>query len=446
MKYLINIAVLVLGLGMANGLQAQEVLSLEDAIKEALNNNYGIKLSRLNVEQSENSAHIGATGALPSVTLNGGSNVGYTRNTSITLNQRNEMTGEPTTEINGNDIATYGFNASLGVNYTLGLGSFTNFKVLNTSVSQSKENLHLTLEQTSAQVSNAYFALARLVDSYELQKESLQKSKDRLAYVQNQAEFGQANGVAVLNAQVDINTDSINIAQTLAGIANARRDLNYLMGRDVENEFTVNTEVEPLQMMSLANFQDKALAQNSSLVIADYSRKIANLNLKAARQSAYPTLTINGSYAYNFADNGPVSVLTQQSSDGLTLTGGIAIPLFNGNQIRRNVQNAEIAIANSQSTYKQAEQQVLRDVNKAYADYMNARKVLDLNQKSLEAAQANFLRTKELFELGQANSVLFREAQLNLLRVKYNLRSLLYDIKVSEIQLLQLSGLLVEKQ
>lgn len=432
-----------MAMGLLNGLAAQEVLSLEDAIKEALNNNYGIKIARLDVQTAENSAHIGATGALPNVNLNGGSNVGYTRKSTITINQPNPDTGEPTTEITGTDVATYGFNASVGVNYTLALSSFTNFEVLNTSVARSKESLHLTLEQTAAQISNAYYAMARLVDAYELQKESLQKSRDRLAYVKNQAEFGQANGVAVLNAQVDINTDSVNLAQTEASLDNARRDLNYLMGRDVEADFSIDTEVEPVALMGLNSLQDKALMQNSSLVIADYGRKVANLNLKAARQSAYPTLSINGSYGYNFSDNGPISILTQQSSDGLSLTGGIAIPLFNGNQIRRNIQNAEIAIASSQSTYKQAEQQILRDVNKAYANYVNARKVLALNQKSLEAAQANFDRTKELFELGQASSVLFREAQLNLLRVKYNLRNLLYDIKTSEVQLMQLSGQLV---
>lgn len=433
----------MLGLGLLNGAFAQDVLSLEEAIKEALDNNYGIKIAQLDVKTAENSAYIGATGALPTVNLQGGSNVGYTRSSTIIINQPNPETGTPTTEITGGDIATYGFNASLGVNYTLALGSFTNFEILNTSVGRSKESLHLTLEQTASQISNAYYAMARLVDAYELQKESLQKSKERLAYVQNQAEFGQANGVALLNAQVDINTDSVNLAQTMASLENAQRDLNYLMGRDVEVEFTIDTEITPVGIMSLNSLQDKALTQNSSLVIADYGRKVANLNLKAARQSAYPTLTVNGSYGYNFSDNGPISILTRQSNDGLTLSGGINIPLFSGNQIRRNIQNAEIAIASSVGTYKQTEQQILRDVNKAYANYINARKVLALNQKSLEAAEANFDRTKELFELGQASSVLFREAQLNLLRVKYNLRSLLYDIKNSEVQLMQLSGQLV---
>jgi len=348
--------------------------------------------------------------------------------------------------LTGSDILTYGFNAALGVNYTLSLGDYTNFQVLSTNVNQSQENLYLTLEQTIAQVSNAFYALARLEDSYDLQKESLDLSKERLASVKNRAEFGQANGVAVLNAQVDVNSDSLSLAETEVNLDNARRDLNYLIGREVESPFDVDTDIEPMALLSQLEIQNSALSQNSSLVIADYERKIANLNLKSARQRAYPTLSISGSYSYQFSDNGPVGFLVQQNSDGLNLSGTLSIPIFNGNQVRRNIQNAEIGIASSQTNYKQVEQRVIRDVNKAYASYLNAREVLSLSQKNLEAAQANFNRTQEAFELGQATNVQFRDAQINLLRVKFQLREFLYRVKNSEVELQRLSGQLVKKK
>ncbi|MEO0897223.1 MAG: TolC family protein [Bacteroidota bacterium] len=446
MKYHIYISLILGAMGLALPLQGQDQLSLDDAIREALQNNYGISIARYNVQQAENQAHLGAAGGLPSVNLSGGSNGGFTRNTSITLNQPDQQAGTPTTEITGGDIGTYGFNASLGIGYTLSLASYTNFDVLKTNAAQSKESLFLTIEQTASQISSAYYNLGRLADAYTLQEEALAQSRERLAYVQNQSDFGQANRVAILNAQVSVNTDSISLVQSEANLSNAKRDLNYLMGRDVETDFAVNTDVSPLQTFSLTQLEQEARAYNSSLRIADYGRKLAELNLKASRQSAYPTLSVNGSYAYQFADNGPVSVLTQQSSDGLSVSGTISFPIFNGNQIRRNIQNAEIGIASSQSSFKQAEQQVIRDLNKAYATYLNSIEVLDLSQKSLEAAQANFDRTKELFELGQASSVLFRDAQVNLVRVKYQLRDLLYTVKTSEVQLMQLSGQLVKEK
>jgi len=89
MRYIFLTGLLLWGILPGRGLKAQEILTLEDAVQEALQNNYGIKLARFDVEQRENQAHIGATGALPSVNLSGGSNLGYTRQFTGTPNAAN---------------------------------------------------------------------------------------------------------------------------------------------------------------------------------------------------------------------------------------------------------------------------------------------------------------------------------------------------------------------
>ncbi|MEO0641325.1 MAG: TolC family protein, partial [Bacteroidota bacterium] len=123
--------------------------------------------------------------------------------------------------------------------------------------------------------------------------------------------------------------------------------------------------------------------------------------------------------------------------------GSISIPIFQGNQLKRNIQDAEVGIANSRSQYKQTEQQVIRDLQKAYATYQNSLSILRLSQTSVRAAQANFDRTKEAFELGQSTNIAFREAQLNLLRSENQLNNVQFDVKSSEIELMRLSGRLV---
>ncbi len=66
-------------------------------------------------------------------------------------------------------------------------------------------------------------------------------------------------------------------------------------------------------------------------------------------------------------------------------------------------------------------------------------------RQSLAAAQANFDRTQEFFALGQATSIQFRNAQLNLQLVQNQINDLRYDIKLSEMELLHLSGQLVQE-
>ena len=67
-----------------------------------------------------------------------------------------------------------------------------------------------------------------------------------------------------------------------------------------------------------------------------------------------------------------------------------------------------------------------------------------MERMNLTASQANFERTRDLFELGQVTTVQFREAQLNLMRAKSNIAAGEYAVKLNEIILLQLAGMLLD--
>ena len=57
-----------------------------------------------------------------------------------------------------------------------------------------------------------------------------------------------------------------------------------------------------------------------------------------------------------------------------------------------------------------------------------------------DTAQNNFNRTQEKFKIGQVNSIEFRQAQLNLLNAELNRNQAKFSAKLSELQLLQISG------
>ena len=64
--------------------------------------------------------------------------------------------------------------------------------------------------------------------------------------------------------------------------------------------------------------------------------------------------------------------------------------------------------------------------------------------KNLSINELNFERTEEQFKVGQVTSVEFRQAQLNLLNAATNLNTAKFDAKVIELNLLQLSGQLMD--
>ena len=66
--------------------------------------------------------------------------------------------------------------------------------------------------------------------------------------------------------------------------------------------------------------------------------------------------------------------------------------------------------------------------------------ILKAQEKNVVTAQNNFERTEERYKLGQITSIEFRTAQINLINSKTALNNAKFDAKIIELNLLQLSG------
>ena len=102
--------------------------------------------------------------------------------------------------------------------------------------------------------------------------------------------------------------------------------------------------------------------------------------------------------------------------------------------------NTQINIESQVIQKEQILQQLERDVANAWESYQNALFVLQAEAQNLSTNRLNFQRTEELFRVGQITSVEFRQAQLNLLNAATNYNTAKYAAKIIEIQLIQLSG------
>ena len=438
MKSYITLSLLLLGLlGFSTG---QDLLRLEDAISIALENNHGIMVARNDAQISANNAHRGAAGLLPTVAANAGGNYNV-NNTKVEFNT-NQI---PPVDVQGAQSSS--LNAGINVNYTVfdGMGNVNTFRVLQKSAALSETQTQAIIEATISQVAAAYYSIARLQESYRTLGESATISQERLTRSQNRQAFGGANKLAVLNAEVDLNTDSANLAVAFYNLENVKRSLNALLGRDINSSFNVNTEVAFSQSMKLPDLMAQAQANNVQLRLAAYGQQIAELNLKIAKSNYMPVLGVSAGYNYNKADNGPGSILKTQENLGLALGATLSIPIFAGNQRKVAVQNAEIDLLNSQHQQNEAKLNLERDLANAFYTFQSTLRQYELQQKSLESAQENFNRTQDAFELGQATNVQFREAQLNLQRVQDRINDLRYTAKLNEIEVLRLSGQLVKE-
>lgn len=422
------------------------LLPKSDAVATMLENNFGIKLANNNLEVAENNTDILNSGYLPSVFFLGGANFDRT-NTNVdfggALNQ--DGTVRPDVVIDGAETTRY--NASINMDYTLfdGLGRYYNFKQLKEQYNLTELQARETIENTMVQLFSVYYEVARIEENLNVLEEALEISRNREKRAEYQFEYGQVNKLEVLNAQVDIITDSINIMTARQDLRNVQRDLNVVLARELEDFRRADTTVTFVSDLLIDSYIEKASDNNVSLLQVNQDILITDYQIKQAKGLFLPTIGLTGSYGWNQSIN-PASAFfpsTTNKSNTLAVGANLRWNLFDGGSSVIGYKNAKIALDSQQLIKEQLEQQVYRDISNARGNYTNALAIYRLQAQNVATTQANFERSEERLKLGQITSIEFRQAQLNLLNALTTKNAAKYTAKLAELQLLQLTGQLL---
>ena len=432
MSYIKKIIYILLVL-RAIQVDAQNILTKKQALEIALENNYGVKIASNNVEIAKNNSSVYNTGYLPTVISSAGANYNNS-------NQEIERQDGTTTTVNGAE--TKSFNASIGLNYTIfdGLGRKYNYKQLKETYNLTELQARETIENMYLQLFSVYFQIARLSENTNNLNEALKISKQRLERAQYQYEYGQSTKLELLNAEVDVNNDSINFINSKQEYFNVKRDLNIVLGSQQDLSYEVETDVDFISLITFEELFNKAIDNNVLLKQFEKNIAISEFNLKLNKSGYLPTAGLTTSYGWNKSINPPTSFLAGSNSTGLNAGINLSWNLFDGGSTKTRVANAKIALENQQILKEQQLEILKNNLNNIYDSYQNALFVLQAQEKNVLTNQNNFERTQERYKLGQITSIEFRQAQINLLNSKTAYSNSKFDAKLLELELLQLSG------
>ena len=412
---------------------AQKLVSVSEAIELALENNYGIKIISNNKEIAKNNAGVLNSGYLPTVTSSSGA----------TFNRDNleaEFANGESTALNGAKSSRY--NASINLNYTLfdGLGRYYDYKRLKETYKLSELQARETIENTIAQLYVVYYNVAQVTENVTVLEKTLTISKDRITRANYQFEYGQGTMLNVLNAQVDINNDSINLINAKQQLVNTKRDLNVVLGNVISSEFRVDTTIDFKLNIDQNDLANKVKSNNVNLLQLDKNIMINTFIVKANKSGYLPGLGLTGSYGWNKGNNNAASFVAVSTNTGLS--GGLSLSwnLFDGGATATRVSNAKIELENRSLEKESMVIDIERNFNNAWDDYQNKLTIFQVQENNIITSTNNFNRTQEKYKLGQATSIEFRQAQLNLINSELNRNQAKYAAKIAELTVLQLSG------
>ncbi|WP_379952772.1 TolC family protein [Dokdonia sp. R78006] len=434
-----NIAIFLLLFAFAKAYSQETPTSLltkEEAIRTMLENNFGILLANNQVAVAENNTGILNTGYLPTISTTAGINYNV---------DNQEATFQDGTSRSVNGAETTRYNASVNLDYTLfdGLGRYYNYKTLKEQYGLSKLQARETIENVMVQLFTVYYEVARVEENLGVLENALEISKERELRAQYQFDYGQVNKLEVLNAQVDIVTDSTNILNARQQLRNAQRDLNVVLARELEDLKVADTTIAFINPISIEEYINEGTVNNISLLQSEQNIIISDYQIKQAKSLLLPTVGITGSYGWNEGNFPATNFLASSTSTGFQTGATLRWNLFDGGSSIVGIKNAKIALDSQEYIKEQLKQQVERDISNAKGNYYNALAIYNLQEQNVITSKANFDRSEERFKLGQITSIEFRQAQLNLLNAQTTKNAAKYTAKLAEIQLLQLTGQLL---
>jgi len=224
-----------------------------------------------------------------------------------------------------------------------------------------------TIENTTVQLMSVYLENARLTENVNVFQQNLEISKKREERARYQFEFGQVNKLEVLNARVDINTDSINLMNAQQQLRNSKRDLNLILNRELTTQFEIDTLVNLENMLLIESFLEKVADHNVTLLQAESNVTISDYDIKTTRALLLPRIGLIGTYGWNETQNPPSAFFpaTVRTASNVAVGANLTWNIFDGGLTLNSMRNAKIAYQNEQLLKQQLEQEVARDIANA---------------------------------------------------------------------------------
>lgn len=405
---------------------AQNVWSLQHCIDYALENNIQIKQQGLNTQYGENQVRQAKSNKLPNLNANIGNDYSFGRSLTYLNTYKN---------VNSTNLS-----GGVSTNFTIWNGS-----TLTNTVKQRELDLQASIFDLQKAKDDITLAIAAgyleilFAEELELVSQAqIEVTRQQLERTSQLVEAGSLARGSLLEIEAQIAREELQIVNDHNRVQLAYLTLFQFLELPIAESFTIEKPVLPEidAAVSLSNSIDvfnNAINVRPEIKAAQLRVESAMKQLDIAKGYRYPSLSLNANY-YNLYNNkytdingDDISFSEQLKNNGRSEVGiSLNIPIFNRNQVKIGMSNAELQISDYQYRLQATRNVLRKDIEQAFTNALASFNRFTSTKKAVNSMEEAFRYTEEKFNVGMVNSVDYNIsknrltlAQSELLQAKY---------------------------
>ena len=410
------------------------MLSVDDCVKIALNENPTIKIADMEITRIDYSKKETIGQLFPNISFS----AAYSRTLAKQTMYMNNGAQTMAIKMGRDNTHNAGFSASMPL---VSVALWKSIKLSDNQILQNIEASRTSRISLINQVKNAYYALLLAYDSHAVLVENHATAKVNADIYEKKFKNGTASEFDVLRSSVAVKNIEPSIIEAENSIRSLELQLKVLMGMDVNHNIKPNTSLSEFKDTMYADVMTMGndLSMNTDLRKLDLQTDYLKKALDVQKASWLPTLSASIGYNwYSMSNGSPFKNFTwsPNSSVGLSLSW----TLFNGGQRYYKQKQAELSYKemawqrdNLNRTLEMQRQIQLDNIQK------NVKQIETCTASVEQAVKANQIQEKS-FKIGASTYLDLRDSEDALMSSKLAYYQAIYNYLVAKSDLELLLG------
>jgi multidrug efflux system outer membrane protein len=302
----------------------------------------------------------------------------------------------------------------------------------------SEEARRAVLVMLVGDVAQTYFDLRELDLELDITRAARATRVDTLAIVRLRQEHGLVSDLDVRQAQIQVDTTDAIVPALERRIAQTENRLSVLLGLNpgpIQRGLSLTAETVPPDVP--AGLPSALLERRPDLRQAERQIAAANFRIGEARAAFFPNILLTGALGVQSLS---LSDLFISSARFWQVGPTITLPLYTGGRLDGQLDLARARNEEALIRYAQVVQQAFREVNDGLIANQQARRVLAVLERQLEAARDALHLAELRYVNGLTNYLDVLEAQRVVFATELDLARARRDLLVAVVQIYKALG------